>query len=121
MPLHFYTDRRVLKAAGLSPIADGDLGALEALRGPEFCYGRPPASAPEPVVVSSSSEEDEVVSTLLRRYLPFPGLSSFVEPFVASILTWAARHRLRPSPDETTMTGPRDTTPESQGVAASTS
>ncbi|GAA0155035.1 hypothetical protein LIER_12858 [Lithospermum erythrorhizon] len=32
MPLQFYTDFRVLKAVGLSPIADADLGALEALR-----------------------------------------------------------------------------------------
>ncbi|GAA0159864.1 hypothetical protein LIER_43498 [Lithospermum erythrorhizon] len=32
MPLHFYTDRRVLNVAGLSPIANAALGALEALK-----------------------------------------------------------------------------------------
>ncbi|GAA0161059.1 hypothetical protein LIER_17466 [Lithospermum erythrorhizon] len=114
MPLHFYTDRRVLKAAGLSPIADADLGALEA-KCPELCCDMPLAYAPEPVVVSSSSKEDEAISLLLRRFLPFPRLSSFVEPLVASILTWAEYYRPRLSPREKTTPSPRDITPDPQG------
>ncbi|GAA0175490.1 hypothetical protein LIER_28655 [Lithospermum erythrorhizon] len=47
MPLHFYMDRRVLQAAGLSPIADAELGALEVLRVsysvPEYAPPLPPA------------------------------------------------------------------------------
>ncbi|GAA0140289.1 hypothetical protein LIER_35212 [Lithospermum erythrorhizon] len=63
----FYMDRQVLKAAGLSPIADADLRALEVLRvtysvpnyvppAPPAAPAlnqlplRPPAPAPEPVV-----------------------------------------------------------------------
>ncbi|GAA0156086.1 hypothetical protein LIER_13660 [Lithospermum erythrorhizon] len=79
MPLYFYTDNRVLKAAGLFPIADADLRALSL----NFSYNK-------------SSEEDEAMSPLLRRYLSLPGLTSFLEPLFASMLTWAARHRPRP-------------------------
>ncbi|GAA0164246.1 hypothetical protein LIER_19931 [Lithospermum erythrorhizon] len=61
MPLHFYSDRSVLKADGLFPIAEAKPRALEALR-VSFCL-----QPPEPVVVASSSEEDEVPSSLLRR------------------------------------------------------
>ncbi|GAA0156227.1 hypothetical protein LIER_13767 [Lithospermum erythrorhizon] len=50
-----------------------------------FSYDRPPSL--EPVVVGSSSEEDEALSPLLRRYLRFSGLTSFVELLVACILT----------------------------------
>ncbi|GAA0175587.1 hypothetical protein LIER_28731 [Lithospermum erythrorhizon] len=108
MPLHSYTDRWVLKVASLSPFSDAKLGVLEALRVtynvPDHAPFPPPAipaapsdqlplaplaPAAEPVVVISSSEEYEVASRLLRRYFPFHVLSSFVEPFVAFILTWA--------------------------------
>ncbi|GAA0164725.1 hypothetical protein LIER_39847 [Lithospermum erythrorhizon] len=105
MPLHFYSDHRVLKAAGLSSGSDIYHGALEALRATFNVHDHaqlpPPTALPatpiaaELVVVSSSLEEDEVASPLLRRYFPFPRLSSFVDPFVASILTWAARFRAR--------------------------
>ncbi|GAA0156724.1 hypothetical protein LIER_14148 [Lithospermum erythrorhizon] len=98
MPLHFYSDQRVLKAAGLSIGSDVDLGALEALRATFNVHDHaplPPPTAPatsfdqlplspyrfKPVLVSSSSEEDEVGSPLMRGYVPFPGLSSFVDPF----------------------------------------
>ncbi|GAA0157009.1 hypothetical protein LIER_14368 [Lithospermum erythrorhizon] len=54
-------DTQVLKAAGFSPIADADLGAL---KGSEFCDNRPPM--PKPVEVSFSSEEDEALGPLLR-------------------------------------------------------
>ncbi|GAA0155385.1 hypothetical protein LIER_38074 [Lithospermum erythrorhizon] len=78
-----------------------------------FAYNRPPA--PEPVVVCSSLEEDEALSSLLRRYLHFSGLTSFLEPLIASILTWAARHRPRPSAGETSVPNCQDATLESSG------
>ncbi|GAA0186402.1 hypothetical protein LIER_33690 [Lithospermum erythrorhizon] len=83
IPLHFYTDRRVLKAS-LYPIADADPGSLEALRVsysvPNYAHLPPPTvpatvtcqlplrpPAPEPVMVSSSSDEVEAMSSLLIR------------------------------------------------------
>ncbi|GAA0148153.1 hypothetical protein LIER_07674 [Lithospermum erythrorhizon] len=137
MPLHFYTDRQVLKDAGLSSIADADLGALEALRvsyqvpdsvpppsqaAPTVALNqlplRPPA--PGPVEVSSSSEEDEALSPLLRRYLLFHGLTSFVELLVASILTWAIRHRLRPPLVEASAPSLHDAAPKSPRMGTNT-
>ncbi|GAA0147301.1 hypothetical protein LIER_07037 [Lithospermum erythrorhizon] len=117
MPLHFYTDRCVMKATGLSHIADVDIGGAE---GSEFCYDRPPAPASEPVVVSSSSEEDGVMRPFLRRYLPLSGLTSFVEPLVASILTWAARHRPRPPATEA-FGNPQNAAPKTQDIGTDTS
>ncbi|GAA0187354.1 hypothetical protein LIER_34642 [Lithospermum erythrorhizon] len=55
------------------------------------------------MVVRSSLEEKEVASPLLKRYLPFPGLSSFVDPFVASILTRAAHFRARHPPGQSAL------------------
>ncbi|GAA0144408.1 hypothetical protein LIER_04865 [Lithospermum erythrorhizon] len=59
---------------------------------------RPPAPAADPVVVSGSLEEDEVARPLLRKYLLLPGLSSYIDSFVSSILTWAAHFRTRHPP-----------------------
>ncbi|GAA0146009.1 hypothetical protein LIER_36240 [Lithospermum erythrorhizon] len=87
MPIHFYTDRRVIRAVGLFPPVDANPGALDALR--VSCSMRdhvppsPPGApvvatnqspplrppAPEPVVVGSSLEEDEALSPLLIRGL----------------------------------------------------
>ncbi|GAA0151572.1 hypothetical protein LIER_10267 [Lithospermum erythrorhizon] len=75
LPLYFFTDHHVLKAAGLFPIAEADLGVLEALRVsfsvPDqtiiVCCARP--HAPKPVEVRSSSKEGEALSPLLRRSL----------------------------------------------------
>ncbi|GAA0174476.1 hypothetical protein LIER_27861 [Lithospermum erythrorhizon] len=112
MPPHFYTDRRVLKVAGFFPIADADLGALEALK---VSYNVPDHVPPSPstslgastnqsilraVMVGSFREEDEALSPLSRRYLPFFRLTYFVETLVTSILTWAARYRPHPSASE---------------------
>ncbi|GAA0163335.1 hypothetical protein LIER_19229 [Lithospermum erythrorhizon] len=112
MPPHFYSDPWVLKAAGLSTSSDAHLGALEVLRATFNGHDHPPPpplaahatssdqqplllapTVARPVVVSSSLEEDEVMGPLLRRYLPFPGLTTFVDPFVSSILTWVAFFR----------------------------
>ncbi|GAA0164095.1 hypothetical protein LIER_19812 [Lithospermum erythrorhizon] len=133
-PLYFYTDHPVLKVAGLFPIAGAVLGVLEALRvsfsvpdqvplpplaaptasaGPRAQSPQRP-HAPEPVEVSSSSEESEALSPLMRRYLPFPGLTSFVDPFLASVLTWAARHRSRPIIQEASVQNPQEAAPEPQ-------
>ncbi|GAA0149227.1 hypothetical protein LIER_08456 [Lithospermum erythrorhizon] len=92
MPLHFYTDHHILKAEGLFPTTDADLGALEALRVsfsvPDHAPFPPPsapAKAPdkrpltsaapalEPVVISSSSKEDEAMS-------PLPSKDAALEP-----------------------------------------
>ncbi|GAA0162296.1 hypothetical protein LIER_18419 [Lithospermum erythrorhizon] len=78
------------------------------------------APAPRPVVVSSSSEEDESLSSLLRRDLPFPRLTFFVEPFVASILIWAASHRPRPHTGETSAPNFQDAALESSGKGTNT-
>ncbi|GAA0166548.1 hypothetical protein LIER_21679 [Lithospermum erythrorhizon] len=86
MPLHFYTDRRVLKAAGPFPPAGADLGVLEVLRvsfsvpdhallppstapvsGPNQLPLRQPTPTFALVVVRSSSKEDEAMSPHLRR------------------------------------------------------
>ncbi|GAA0170650.1 hypothetical protein LIER_24871 [Lithospermum erythrorhizon] len=93
----------------------------QAKTGSEFFDGRPPALAPKQVMVSSSSEEDGTMSSLLRMYLPLPGLSFFVEPLVASILTWAACHRPRLAHGETYALGPQDALPEPQGMRINTS
>ncbi|GAA0169489.1 hypothetical protein LIER_23964 [Lithospermum erythrorhizon] len=89
MPLHFYSDHRVLKAAGLSPSSDVDPGTLEALRATYNVHNhvlpphaaasldssdklplRPPApNITGPVMVSSSLEEDEVASPLLSSVM----------------------------------------------------
>ncbi|GAA0170645.1 hypothetical protein LIER_24867 [Lithospermum erythrorhizon] len=132
MPLHIYTDHRVIRAAGLFPQVHANLGSLEALRvsysGPNHALPLPQAApmvdtnqsplrrpqAPEPVVVGRSLEEDEALSPLLRRYLPFPGLTSFVKSLGTSILTWAARHRPRPSAGETSV-------PNYQGIVLESS
>ncbi|GAA0158652.1 hypothetical protein LIER_15618 [Lithospermum erythrorhizon] len=90
----------------------------------------PPPAAPatfsdqqplRPVVVSSSLGEDEMVGALQRMYLPFPGLSSFVDPFVTSILTWVARFRARHPIGESPMLAQSDTTLKPQGAGGDTS
>ncbi|GAA0186166.1 hypothetical protein LIER_33454 [Lithospermum erythrorhizon] len=53
MPIHFYSDTRVLKAAGLTPGSDADLGALEALRG--TYNGSDHVPPPHPAVPDTSS------------------------------------------------------------------
>ncbi|GAA0148932.1 hypothetical protein LIER_08240 [Lithospermum erythrorhizon] len=67
-------------------------------------------------MLNNSSEEDEAASPLLRRYVPFPGLSLFVEPLIASILTWAARCKPLLPLGETSASGPRKATPKPQGA-----
>ncbi|GAA0145031.1 hypothetical protein LIER_05319 [Lithospermum erythrorhizon] len=117
MPFHLYSDPMVLKATVLAPGSAANLRALKALRAtynvsdhflpphpavPATSSDQQPLNglrAPDaagPVVVSSASEEDEVTGCLLRRFLPLPGLSFFVDLFIASLLTWAARFRPRP-------------------------
>ncbi|GAA0159502.1 hypothetical protein LIER_16259 [Lithospermum erythrorhizon] len=56
MPLHFYTDRRVLKVVGLSPIAiaDADLRALEALR---VSYIVPDHAPPSPATPATAPDQ----------------------------------------------------------------
>ncbi|GAA0167626.1 hypothetical protein LIER_22513 [Lithospermum erythrorhizon] len=132
-PLHSYSDPRVLKAAGLTPGSHAELGALEALRATYNVYDHalpPPPAAPatssdqqplRTMVVSSCSEEDEVTRPLLRRYLHFPGLSSFVDPFVASILTWVARFSSHLPAGKPLVMGPRDAALELRGVRDDTS
>ncbi|GAA0184539.1 hypothetical protein LIER_31827 [Lithospermum erythrorhizon] len=65
-------------------------------------------------------EKDEVASPLLRRYFPLLGLSSFVDPFVTSILTWAARFRSRHPRGEATAPIPNDTALEPQNARDNT-
>ncbi|GAA0176522.1 hypothetical protein LIER_29499 [Lithospermum erythrorhizon] len=63
---------------------------------PERCYRRLRAQdLSRPVVASSSSEEDEVTGPLMRGYLSLPGFSFFVDPFIASLLTYAASFKPR--------------------------
>ncbi|GAA0167245.1 hypothetical protein LIER_22220 [Lithospermum erythrorhizon] len=76
----------LIRGCGLSPIAEADLGTLEALRvsyrvpdhapfppptAPVIALNqlppRPPTLAPEQVEVDNSSEEDEAMSPFLRR------------------------------------------------------
>ncbi|GAA0175834.1 hypothetical protein LIER_28932 [Lithospermum erythrorhizon] len=141
MPMHFDSDHRVLRATFLSPGSDVDLGALEALRATLVMHDHappPPPAAPatsfdqlslrpptpiaaDPVMVSSSLEEDEVESPLLRRYLRFPGLSPFADPFFASIFTRAACFRARHPIRESPMFGPSDAFLDPQGAEVNTS
>ncbi|GAA0160658.1 hypothetical protein LIER_39080 [Lithospermum erythrorhizon] len=92
IPLQFYRPG-VLKAAGLTPGSDADLGALQALRAtynvsdhvptphpaiPATCSDQQPLrlfapNAARLVMVSNSSEEDEVTGPLLRRPSPSSG------------------------------------------------
>ncbi|GAA0176128.1 hypothetical protein LIER_42026 [Lithospermum erythrorhizon] len=114
---------------GLSPIADVDLGALEELRvsysvpdhaPPAAAPGQlpmwPPALTPEPIEVNSSSEEDDAISLLLRIYLTLLGLSSSIDPLVASILTWVARHRPCLPLGRTSAPSPLDVALKPQGM-----
>ncbi|GAA0171545.1 hypothetical protein LIER_41178 [Lithospermum erythrorhizon] len=113
MPLHFYSNPRVLKAEGLASGSVANLGALEALK---LTYNvsdhvQQPLrlnapNAAGPVVMNSSSEEDEVTSPLQTRYLPLPMLSFLVAPFIASLLTWADSFRPRPSNGRPCVTSP---------------
>ncbi|GAA0168659.1 hypothetical protein LIER_23327 [Lithospermum erythrorhizon] len=99
MPLHFYTDLRVLRAVGLFPIVDANLRALEALRVSYIVPDHAPPSLPaapvvatdqpslrpstpatDPVMVGSSSEEDEAMSPLLRRPRLLVGEASVPNP-----------------------------------------
>ncbi|GAA0162289.1 hypothetical protein LIER_18413 [Lithospermum erythrorhizon] len=52
MPLHFYTDHRVLKAASLSPIAKADLGALDTLR---VSYSMPDHAPLSPLAIPAAA------------------------------------------------------------------
>ncbi|GAA0170561.1 hypothetical protein LIER_24791 [Lithospermum erythrorhizon] len=112
MPLQFYTDRRVLKAIGLSPIADADLGALEALR---VSYSMPDSVPPPPPAAPVA-----FLNQLPPRYFPFPGITSFVDPLVASILTWATRHRPRPSLGDVSTPSLNDVAPKSPAMGTNT-
>ncbi|GAA0139196.1 hypothetical protein LIER_00794 [Lithospermum erythrorhizon] len=105
MPLHFYTDSRVLKAAGLFPISDVDLGALEA---PRFTFNVPDHAPLPPPAIRAASPNHLPLSngkqflrggrsgkSPTKKVPPFPWVYSFVDPFVASILTWATCFRSR--------------------------
>ncbi|GAA0183455.1 hypothetical protein LIER_30863 [Lithospermum erythrorhizon] len=77
-------------------------------------YFRP--HAPELVVVRNSSEEEEVTCPLLRRYPPLPGLSFFVSPFMAFLLTLVARFRPRSPVKDPFAIGPSDTSHGTQSA-----
>ncbi|GAA0170276.1 hypothetical protein LIER_24575 [Lithospermum erythrorhizon] len=103
MPIYFYTDPRVLKAAGLFHVVDDDPGILEVLR-----------------VSFSVPDHVPPMSWFLPVYLPLPGLISFVELLDASILTWAAHHRPRPSTTVLAVQNIQDAAPpEAQGSGLS--
>ncbi|GAA0172368.1 hypothetical protein LIER_26210 [Lithospermum erythrorhizon] len=56
MPLHFYSDHRVLKAAGLTPSSDADLRALEALRVTYNVHDHAPPPPPAAPATSSGQQ-----------------------------------------------------------------
>ncbi|GAA0175227.1 hypothetical protein LIER_41870 [Lithospermum erythrorhizon] len=139
MALHFYTDRRVLKAAGLSSIVDADLGALEALKVtfnvPDHALPplpalleapsnqlplRSPAPTTKPVMVSSSSREDEAASPLLRRYLPFSGsqlLSNHFSPLLShGLCVVGLASPWEKQPYRVTLTSPRSSKGHGQSL-----
>ncbi|GAA0185819.1 hypothetical protein LIER_33107 [Lithospermum erythrorhizon] len=133
MPLHFYTDRRVLKATGLSLRADADLGGAEnLLQRARRCtasttsrsYNCLEPTAPEVILCHISHILPlfiyRVLNVVITGLHPLNRSSSFFELFVVSTPTWATRHRPCPLLGEASLPSLQDAAPMSRRIGTNT-